>query len=226
MTALFLWGAARIAVFYRAYWSDLHHLPTIVAASVRRHGGTAVTLSQVSPWLPKALIATEDRSFYSNVGVSFEGVGRSLYVDLASGRFVEGGSTLTQQLVRDELLGFQKTLRRKLYEALLSVAVTALYPKRQILTWYLDEVYLGNRFWGVYSASEGYFGKAPAHLTLPEAALLAGLPQAPSLLDPLTHLKAARRREWEVLLSMVDDNMLSMQAARAAYRMPLGLLPR
>lgn len=224
MIALFLWGAARVTLFYRAYWSALHHLPAIVAASVDQHHGTPVTLSGVSPWLPRALIATEDRSFYTNVGVSFEGVGRSLYVDLASGRFVEGGSTLTQQLVRDELLGFQKTLRRKLSEVLISVAVTALYSKRQILTWYLDEVYLGHGYWGVYRASEGYFGKPPRALTLPEAALLAGLPQAPSFLDPLRHLRAARKREWEVLVSMVDDHMLSMKAAKAAYRSPLGLV--
>ncbi len=226
MMGLFLWGAARIALFYRSYWGTIHHLPAIVDASVRSHRGTLIRLRDVSPWVPRALIATEDRSFYSNIGVSFEGVGRSLYVDLSSGRFVEGGSTLTQQLVRDEILGPEKTLRRKLSEALLSVAVTALYSKRQILRWYLDEVYLGNGYWGVYRASEGYFGKSPAHLSLPQAALLAGLPQDPSALDPLVHLRAARRREWEVLLSMVEDNVLSLGAARRVYRMPLDLVPR
>ncbi len=224
MVALFVWGAARIGLFYRSYWGTIHQLPAIVGASVRTHRGTPIHLSDVSPWVARALIATEDRSFYSNIGVSFEGVGRSLYVDLSSGRFVEGGSTLTQQLVRDEILGPEKTIRRKLSEALLSVAVTALYSKRQILSWYLDEVYLGGGYWGIYRASEGYFGKPPARLTLPQAALLAGLPQDPSALDPLTHLQAARRREWEVLLSMVDDDMLSLSAAHRVYRMPLHLV--
>lgn len=226
MLGLFLWGLVRTGLFYQRHWQELRTLPAIVAQSVHRHGGRMLTVSQVSPWLAKALIATEDRSFYTNLGVSFEGVGRSFWVDLSSGRFVEGGSTLTQQLVRDQLLGLQKTLRRKLSEALLSVAVTVLYPKRDILSWYLSSVYLGNGYWGAYRAAEGYFGKSPRDLTRAQAALLAGLPQAPSALDPLVHYRAARRREWEVLESMVADHVLSPQTASSVFKAPLGLRDR
>jgi membrane peptidoglycan carboxypeptidase len=226
VVALFLWGALETGLFYRRHWHQLEFLPSIVAASVRRHHGRMITLGDVSPWLPKALIATEDRSFYTNWGVSFEGVGRSLWVDIVSGRFVEGGSTLTQQLVRDQLLGLQKTIRRKLSEALLSVAVTVLYPKRDILSWYLSSVYLGNGYWGAYPASIGYFGVTPRHLTEAQAALLAGLPQAPSFLDPFRHYRAARRREWEVLESMVADHLLTQSAAERVYQEPLDLRAR
>jgi membrane peptidoglycan carboxypeptidase len=223
LAALIAYGAWSVATVYLTYWPQLTHLPALVARLDAAHHTRPVALNAVSPWFPKALIATEDRTFYTNFGVSVRGIIRSLWVDVTHGAPVEGGSTLTQQLVRDRLLGFAKTFRRKLEEALLALMVTELYSKREILTLYINQVYLGQGAYGVRAASRVYFARPPRALTLPEAALLAGLPQAPSALDPLVHYRAARRREWEVLWSMVNDHMISPVVARRAFEAPLEL---
>ncbi len=209
--------------FYQGYWTRLQRLPAIVRQDVRSHQGPYTRLAAVSPWFPEALIATEDRTFRSNLGVSLEGIGRSLTVDLATGQFAQGGSTLTQQLVRDTLLSPVKRFRRKLSEALLAVAATMLYSKQDILTMYINYVYLGNGAYGIGMASRRYFGVTPARLNLPQAAMLAGLPQAPSYLNPDLHYLAAKHRQWEVLLSMVADHMISSARAKQAFRSPLAL---
>ncbi|MCL8209174.1 MAG: transglycosylase domain-containing protein [Actinomycetia bacterium] len=224
VAAALLWGGFTTGSFYVRHWSAVTHLPTRVETFVRRHHGHWVSLAAVSPWFTEALVATEDRTFYTNLGISVRGIARSLWVDLSTGQFTEGGSTLTQQLVRDQLLSPEKTLRRKLAEALLSVLVTALYPKSVILTLYVNQVDLGHGFYGVDRASWGYFGRPPARLTLNQAALLAGLPQDPAALDPLRHLRAARARERVVLDSLVALHLVSPARAEAAWRSPLGLV--
>lgn len=221
--ALLVASALRVAVFYRTHWSGVVNLPRAVAATDRRHHSIAVPLAAVSPWFLKSLVATEDRSFYTNLGVSVRGVARSFWVDMTEGRYAEGGSTLTQELVRDEILGPEKTFRRKLSEALLALAVTARYSKAQILDMYVNEVYLGQGYYGVGRAARGYFGVPARSLTIGQAALLAGLPQAPSALDPVAHLSAARRREWVVLQNLVAVRALTAGAARRAFDAPLHL---
>ncbi len=223
LVMLTLTGALSVGRVYATYWTRVHRLPALVHALLAHHGGRMVPLTAVSPWFPRALIATEDRTFYTNLGVSVRGILRSLWVDATTGRLAEGGSTLTQQLVRDRFLSPQRTLRRKLTEALLALLVTFLYSKREILTLYVNEVYLGAGAYGVWRASRVYFGEAPDRLTLAQAALLAGLPQDPTGDDPLTHFSAAKERQWEVLSGMVNMGMISPQRARAAYRAPLGL---
>lgn len=223
LSLLVLLTALPIAQFYRAYWPRVTHIPALVLRRERQSGGQWTSLSEISPWLPKALIATEDRTFSTNIGISFEGIGRSLVVDLQTGHLTEGGSTLTQQLVRDMLLNPKKQFRRKVAEALLALAVTALYSKREILALYLNEVYLGNGAYGIAAASHQYFGVSPAALTLPEASLIAGLPQAPSAYDPLDHWSAAKERQWQVLQSMVADQMISPIEAGRVFRQPIPL---
>ncbi|WP_243239783.1 biosynthetic peptidoglycan transglycosylase [Sulfobacillus harzensis] len=223
LTVLLLVSAVPIAQFYRSYWPRVSHLPRIVEAREASHGGRWTPLSAVSPWVPKALIATEDRSFSTNIGISFEGIGRSLLVDLKTGQFTEGGSTLTQQLVRDTLLSPVKRFQRKISEALLAVLVTVLYSKREILALYLNEVYLGDGAYGIQAASQHYFHVAPQSLTPAQATLLAGLPQNPSGLDPFIHWGAARKRQSQVLESMVADNMMTVGQASHIYRAPLDL---
>ncbi len=210
--------------FYQAYWPRVSHLPTIVRRREESHGGRWTTLSHVSPWVVEALVATEDRTFDSNIGISFEGIGRSLLVDLRSGQRLQGGSTLTQQLVRDTLLSPAKRFHRKIAEALLSVLATALYSKREILTLYLNQVYLGDGAYGIGKASQNYFKRSPAQLSPAQATLLAGLPQAPSEDDPLIHWRAAKDRQWQVLQSMVADNLLSTAEAQHVFRAPLDLV--
>lgn len=213
-----------IARFYQAAWPRVRQLPALVHQRDQRYRGQWVNLDQVSVWVPKALVATEDRTFWSNLGVSLDGMARALLVDLKTHRFAQGGSTLTQQLARDMLLSPAKTFRRKVSEALLAVMITALYSKRQILTMYLNEVYLGNSSYGIEAASRRYFDVPASRLNLAQAAMLAGLPQAPSLDDPLVHWHLAKVRQREVLQSMVQDRVISPQAARRAYRAPLRLI--
>lgn len=207
--------------FYQTYWTRLKSLPTLVVRHEMRHGGQWAPLSRVSPWLFKALIATEDRTFYSNLGISFEGIGRALIVDLHTHHFTQGGSTLTQQLARDTLLSPVKSFRRKVSEALLALMITQMYSKQEILALYLNDIYLGAGSYGIAQASRRYFGVPPARLNLPESALIAGLPQAPSAYDPLIHYQAAKIRQREVLDSMVADHIISGMMARRAFNAPL-----
>jgi membrane peptidoglycan carboxypeptidase len=223
LTVMLAVSAVPVVRFYQSYWPRVVALPTMVRMRELREGGQWVSLNRVSPWVVRALVATEDRTFYSNFGISFEGIARSLLVDLTTHQFLEGGSTLTQQLVRDTLLSPEKTFRRKVAEALLAVLLTVIYSKREILSLYLNEVYLGNGYYGIGAASRGYFGVAANALTSAQATLVAGLPQAPSAYDPLVHLHQARARQWQVLSSMVQDGLLTRQQAVHIFHMPLGL---
>ncbi len=213
-----------LTLFYWRYWSALESLPTRVHQRVTSHHGIYLKKAAANPWLTHALIATEDRSFYHNWGISFEGIGRALLVDIRTLTFAQGGSTITQQLVRDLMLSPKKTIPRKVTGILLSLMVTALYSKQQILNMYLNEVYLGHGSYGVARAAQVYFHRSVANLTASEATVLAGLPQAPSAYDPLTHYKLAKARQWEVLTSMVSDHMISLAQAHRIFQQPLHLV--
>jgi len=202
---------------------DLRALPQMVRQQLQAHHSRWVPVQAVAPSFIRALLATEDATFWTNPGVSFEGIARSVLVDIASGRFVEGGSTLTQQLVRDELLGLQKTVPRKLEEMVLAIALTRLDPKREILALYLNEVYLGHGAYGIYAASEAYFGRTPAELTPAQGTLLAGLPAAPSYYDPIANPEGAKERQVQVVAAMEHAGVLTAQQGRAILKAPWGL---
>ncbi|MCL6561518.1 MAG: transglycosylase domain-containing protein [Firmicutes bacterium] len=212
-----------LAVFYASYWPRLTHLNELAYAQMAEHGGRWVTLDEVSPLFVQALIATEDQSFWTNWGISFEGTARAVWVDLRAGRFAQGGSTLTQQLVRDLLLTPKKTIPRKLAGIMLSLMAARLYTKSQILTDYINEVYLGAGAWGIWAASHRYFGVSPTQLTAAEATMLAGLPEAPSALNPLRHWQAAKARQAVVLQNLVSVHDLTPSQARAIYQAPIPL---
>lgn len=213
--------ALGLGIFYTANWQALQQLPYRAHEIDVRHHAPWTPLYQVSPDFIRALIATEDRSFYRNWGISFQGIARAAWVDLHTGQFTQGGSTITQQLIRDLLLSTAKTISRKLSGILLSVMATVLYTKTQLLTMYVNEVYLGDNAYGIGQASIQYFGVPPRQLTLPEASLLAGLPQAPSLYDPLVHYHLAKDRQREVLESMVQDHQISQHRANQIFNTPL-----
>jgi penicillin-binding protein 1A len=201
----------------------LKALPQMVRAQLKAHHSRWVPLQDVAPGFIRALLATEDTTFWTNPGVSFEGIARSVLVDIASGRFVEGGSTLTQQLVRDELLSLQKTVPRKLEEMDLAIALTRLDSTREILALYLNEVYLGHGAYGIYAAAETYCGRTPAQLTPAQSTLLAGLPAAPSYYDPLTNPEGARERQAQVVAAMENAGVLTVKEGHAILRAPWGL---
>ena len=175
--------------------------------------------------LGEAVVAVEDENFYANVVVNIlDGAGRAGLATLqASGD--PGGSTIGQQLAK-RLYPHGEGLGGTLEEIGLAVKLSLRYSKAQILAMYLDAVYYGNGYWGDVAAARGYFGASPRALGWGEAAMLAGLPQAPSAYDPLRHLPLARRRQRHVLDQLVDNHVLTQPQATAALREPLPLRGR
>jgi 1A family penicillin-binding protein len=178
---------------------------------------TVVPIEKIPAVLKQATIATEDPTFYSNPGVDWRGVLRAIYYDVRYGKPVVGGSTITQQLVKRTLLTPVVTIQRKIYEAFLAWQVTRTYSKDKILEFYLNSIYYGNQSYGIEAASQTYFNKHADQLTLAEASLLAGLPQAPALYDPCLDARASLGRQQVVLNLMMDAQMIAKpQADQAA----------
>jgi membrane peptidoglycan carboxypeptidase len=181
---------------------------------------TTVPLSDIPLALQQATIATEDASFYTNPGVDLVGIVRAAWINLTGGEVLAGGSTITQQVARNMLLDPQeraeRTLTRKLRESILAWRLARAYTKDEILALYLNQTYYGHLAHGVEAAAQTYFGKPARDLDLAESALLAGLPQAPSLYDPLLYLEAARERQGVVLDLMVKQGYISADEARLA----------
>jgi penicillin-binding protein 1A len=185
-----------------------------------------VTTAQMSPWLPRASVAIEDRRFWEHGGVDYLGIARAAWKDVTAGKVVEGGSTITQQLVRNLYTGQERTFSRKIKEACLAIKLAQKWPKAKILDEYLNTVYYGNHAYGVEAASQTYFSKHARDLTLLEAALLAGLPQAPSVYDPFHNPQAALDRRDEVLRAMLANNVITSSQYETAIRSnQLGLNP-
>ncbi len=187
-----------------------------------------VPLSEISPLVISATIATEDASFYTNPGVDPVGIVRAISINL-SGDGQSGGSTITQQLVRQIFMSREerqeRTLSRKIKEATLAVEMTQNYSKDEILEMYLNQNYYGHRAYGIEAAARTYFGKSARELDLAEAALLAGLPQAPSEYDPIINPDAAKRRQAIVLDLMAKQGMISQQQADQAKAETIYLRP-
>ena len=181
---------------------------------------TPVPLERIPPFLRQATIAVEDANFYANPGVDIVGIARALWINLRGGEALAGGSTITQQVARLLLLDpeerAQRTLLRKLRESLLAWQIAQRYTKDEVLALYLNHAYYGNLAYGVEAAARAYFGKSVSELDLAECALLAGLPQAPALYDPLNYPEAARRRQAVVLDLMAKQGMISLEEALAA----------
>jgi penicillin-binding protein 1A len=182
-----------------------------------------VPLQRVDPVMRKAIIDTEDSRFYDNPGIDYVGILRALKSDVSSGQFQQGGSTIEQQLVRNLYLSPRQTLGRKLNEACLAVQLDRRWTKNRILTAYLNDIYFGRQAYGIEAAARVYFGVHAKKLSLEQAALLAGLPQAPSAYDPVDRPDAALARRNEVLQAMLKAGDISPGRYRRAVRSPLGL---
>lgn len=186
---------------------------------------TPVPLEAIPLPLRQATLAVEDASFYRHPGFDLRGILRALWQNLRHGEVVMGGSTIPQQLARILLLSpserTQQTLARKFREVVLAVRLTRRYTKDEILTFYLNEVYYGNMAYGVEAAAHALFGKSVRDLDLAECALLAGLPQAPALYNPLEDLAAAQARQAVVLQRMVAEGYLTPDEAALAREEPL-----
>ncbi len=174
-----------------------------------------VALDDIPDSLIKATIAIEDKNFWHHHGLDFRGIARAFYQTVFHHR-LEGGSTLTQQLVKNALLSPQRTLGRKIKEVILTLLTELLYSKKQILTMYFNQTPYGGTAWGIAAAAKTYFNKKPSDLNLAEAALLAGLPAAPSRFSPFIHPDLARQRQHLVLKKMYQQHFINQQEYQQA----------
>ena len=204
------------------YAADGSLLGTIPAERNRE----PVPMSAMTPWLAKATVAIEDRRFYEHGGVDYLGIARAAWTDVTAGKVVQGGSTITQQLVRNLYTGQERTFSRKVKEACLAIKLSRRWSKTKILNDYLNTVYYGNHAYGVEAAAQTYFSAHAKDLTLLQAALIAGLPQAPSIYDPFHDPQAALQRRDEVLQAMLRAQAISPAAySQAILSRSLDLKP-
>lgn len=205
-------------------WNRVYRVVALKSAVEKKlNPKTAVPLNQIPLIMQQAIISVEDNRFYRHVGFDIEGMVRATLVNMQSGELVEGGSTITQQLVKNLFLTHERTVGRKIEEFILSVDMELCYSKEEILEMYLNHIYFGSNAYGIGEAARIYFNKTPDKLTLGECSLLAGLPNAPSLYSPYSDLKAARERQGIVLQTMVRNGYIGPAAAQEAKVSPLRL---
>jgi penicillin-binding protein 1A len=234
---LALWGAIAgggLAVYYGARLPPIDQLavpkrpPNIAILDVNGEllanrgdtGGAAIRLGDLPPYVPKAFIAIEDRRFYAHWGVDPIGIGRAIMRNVTGRGGMQGGSTLTQQLAKNLFLTQERTISRKIQEAILALWLERKYSKDQILELYLNRVYFGSGAYGVEAAAERYFGHGAKTITLSEAAVLAGLMKAPSKLAPDRNPEGAAERAAQVIAAMAQEGHISEAMAKTALGHP------
>lgn len=184
--------------------------------------GSAVSLQDLPPALPQAVLATEDRRYYSHFGVDLIGLARAMWVNVQAGRIRQGGSTISQQVAKNLFLNPDRTIKRKVQELLLALWLEQKFTKDEILTVYLNRVYLGRGTWGVDAAARKYFNRPASELSTWQAAVIAGLLKAPSRLNPLSNPDGARDRANVVIANMVATGYLTQAAADTAKQEKAG----
>lgn len=185
-----------------------------------------VTYKELNPLLVQAFISTEDNRFFSHHGFDSVGIIRAVFNGFKKGKPVEGGSTITQQLVKNAYLSQEKTVKRKLYELAISINVESHNSKEKIFETYLNYIYFGDASYGIKDASENYFGKDVNSLSLEEIALLAGLPQAPSLYDPRVNPDLAKKRRNTVLHNLYKNHYIDEQSYQKALKSSIDLISK
>ncbi|MCX7780070.1 MAG: PBP1A family penicillin-binding protein [Negativicutes bacterium] len=231
---LFLLGGISYAFFGLPRTDDLDSLQMIAATQVFDINGhvisklfeenrIVVTLNNISPYVQQAIIANEDVRFYSHFGIDPIGLLRATWVNLRTRTIAEGGSTITQQLARELFLTQERTLMRKIREAMLALVIERKFSKQEILQAYLNQVYFGEGAYGVEAAAQVYFGKHASELSLSESALVAGMPRGPNLYSPYADLNAALKRRAVVLSGMVKGGYITQAQADAANAEPIVL---
>ncbi len=181
---------------------------------------------QISPEFIQAIVAVEDRRFFTRRGVDVISLGRAFLTNLFSGEVREGGSTITQQLAKNLYFDNRPSLTRKVAEIFLLYDLERNYTKEEIVTMYVNVIYYGDGYTGVGAASRGYFGKESSELTLAEASLLAGLPQSPSRYQLSTGLSLARQRQQQVLQAMVEGGLIDSRQSEQALQWSAAYSPQ
>jgi len=245
LAALVVVGAGIVGAVFWVYASDpalprmssaRDYRPPVVTRVTDRHGRllgeilgerrTVVPLGRIPRVLRDAVLAAEDAEFYRHRGLDWAGMVRAFFANLRAGRFAQGGSTITQQVVKTFFLGPERTLRRKIQEVILARRLESELSKDEILFLYLNQIYFGHGRYGVEEAARYYFSHGVERVDLAEAALLAGLPQAPEALSPLKHADRAARRRAYVLDQMVRRGLATPDQARQATAKKLPRRPR
>ena len=179
------------------------------------------SIRDVSPIMRQAIVSVEDKRFYEHNGVDLRGIGRAIWQDITNKKVVQGGSTITQQFVKNAYVRNQRSIGRKIREAALAWQLEQVWSKDRILLAYLNTIYFGNGAYGIQRAAQTYFGIGADKLDLSQSALLAGLPADPSLYDPATSPSAARSRRHQVLLAMLHEGKITLTQERRANATPL-----
>lgn len=202
----------------REKWDDVSHLRESLESRVHRE--KFVPYDKIPDLLKKGIIATEDRRYYDHGAVDIIGVARAFITNSMAGETLEGGSTIAQQTVKNIFLSNERTMTRKLEELALAVQLERNYSKEEILELYLNTIYFGHGAYGVGEASRVYFGKEPKALDLSQCAMLAGLPQAPSAYDPISHPQEGAKRMTTVLALMAQEGYITPEeAAKSAMHL-------
>ena len=199
-------------------WNDVSHFKESLESRVHRE--KFVPYDKIPDLLKKGIIATEDRRYYDHGAVDIIGVSRAFITNSMAGETLEGGSTIAQQTVKNIFLSNDRTMTRKLEELALAVQLERNYSKEEILELYLNTIYFGHGTYGVGEASRVYFGKEPKDLDLSQCAMLAGLPQAPSAYDPISHPQEGAKRMTTVLALMAQEGYITPEeAAKSAMHL-------
>src|ERR1051325_10302953 len=202
------------------YAADGHTILAVLRGSQSR---VLVPSKAISPWMKQAIVAVEDKRFYEHHGVDIRGMARAFWADVRHQGAVQGGSTITQQFVKNTLTGGNRSVFRKLKEAALAWQLEQRWSKDRILTAYLNTIYFGNGAYGIQQAALTYFHHPAKDLRLAEAALLAGIPSDPARYDPVTNPKAARERRDVVLREMLDQGDITSRDYASATHAKLPL---
>jgi membrane peptidoglycan carboxypeptidase len=226
-----IWTSSQAAPLQVAQLRPLAQRSTVYAANGDEIGqlGTlnrqSVSLSEVAPTMIDAVVSVEDRTFYTNPGIDLQSIGRALLKNVGSGQTLQGGSTITQQLVKQRILTSERTLSRKVKEATLAWRLNQEYSKNEILEQYLNTVYFGENSYGIAAASERFFGVPSQQLDVAQAALLAGSIRSPSGYDPFNHPSASKSRRAEVLALMYQQHYITKAERDSASKEPLPTTP-
>lgn len=217
-----LWGC----IYY--YFANINNIADKVrqnvSSRVAAEHSHVLNYEQIPSMYVNAVVSTEDRNFFSNIGIDPIGIGRSVYVDVEKKKYAQGGSTITQQLVHNALLsGYQKTMRWKLIEMVYAIGLYDTMTKKEIFSLYANDIYFGENAYGLYAASETYFGRTPNELNDGELTMLAGIPNAPNAYDPFRSLILAKERQRVVLVNMVDFGKVTQSQANKILDEPIRL---
>ena len=195
-----------------------------VLTQVKAHHSQLLTYSDIPEMYRNAIISTEDRSFFTNKGLDIKGTIRAVFVDVGSGEILQGGSTITQQLIHNTILSnTSKSLTWKMRESAYAIGVYDTMSKQETFAFYTNVIYFGHGANGLYQASQTYFGKAPSKLSAGELTMLAGLPNGPSTYDPYKNMTLALKRQHIVVQNMVDNGVISASKAKQIIIEPIVL---